>query len=152
MTGRLPAWFKQKPPDPQALGRMAALVENSCLHTICESALCPNTGECFSRKTATFLILGNTCTRHCTFCAVAKGPPAAVDAEEPAHILAAARSLGLHYAVITSVTRDDLADGGASHFVRVVETLRRGDVSAEVLVPDFQGSFAVARGGCRLSS
>ena len=141
MSGRLPAWFKQKLPDPKAMGRITSLVEGSSLHTICESALCPNSGECFARSTATFLILGDVCTRHCTFCAVKKGSPPVIDPDEPAHVLDAGGALGLRYAVITSVTRDDLADGGASHFASVVNSLHAGGVSAEILVPDFQGSL-----------
>jgi len=140
LSGRLPSWFRQKLPDPAVMSNMAALVQNSGLHTICENALCPNSGECFSRNTATFLVLGDRCTRRCTFCAVRKGVPAAVDPEEPAHVLSAARVLGLRYAVVTSVTRDDLPDGGASHFAKVVEALHSGDILAEVLVPDFQGT------------
>jgi lipoic acid synthetase len=140
VSGRLPLWFKQKLPDPRAMARMASLVENSGLHTICENALCPNSGECFSSNTATFLVLGDTCTRHCNFCAVKKGAPAPVDPKEPEHVLSAARALGLRYAVVTSVTRDDLPDGGASHFANVVETLHGGGIFAEVLVPDFQGT------------
>ncbi len=140
MSGRLPPWFKQKLPDPQVMGRMAALVDESSLHTICESALCPNAGECFTRKTATFLILGDTCTRRCTFCAVNKGIASPVDPEEPRRVADAARSLGLKYAVITSVTRDDLPDGGASQFVSVVKELHTAGIQAEVLVPDFRGS------------
>ena len=140
MSGRLPPWFKQKLPDPQVMGRMAALVDESSLHTICESALCPNSCECFSRKTATFLILGDTCTRRCTFCAVNKGIASAVDPEEPRRVADAALSLGLKYAVITSVTRDDLPDGGASQFVSVVKELHGAGIQAEVLVPDFRGS------------
>ena len=140
MSGRLPAWFRQKLPDPAVMGNMAALVENSGLHTICEDARCPNSGECFSRNTATFLVLGDTCTRHCTFCAVKKGAPMAVDPDEPEHVLSAARALGLGYAVVTSVTRDDLPDGGAYHFARVVKALHNGGILAEVLVPDFHGN------------
>jgi lipoyl synthase len=141
---RLPPWFKQKIPLPETLSSMERLLRKGRLNTICQSALCPNMGECFERHTATFLILGKVCTRRCTFCAVAKGQPEPVDEGEPANILEAADQLDLRYVVITSVTRDDLADGGASHFRRTVEALHSsaGDRLVEVLVPDFGGSFA----------
>jgi lipoic acid synthetase len=117
------------------------------LHTICESAQCPNVGDCFSRRTATFLILGDVCTRNCRFCAVAKGKPLAVDDEEPEHLLAAVAELGLRYVVITSVTRDDLSDGGAAHFAGTIRLLRekRPGTLVEVLIPDFQGSLEALR-------
>jgi len=141
MPDRLPVWFKQEIPDPIFLQSIESRLADLGLHTICQSALCPNLGQCFARKTAAFLILGDTCTRQCTFCAVKKGIPSPVDPEEPKRIVSVARSLGLAYAVITSVTRDDLPDGGASHFARVVEALRGADIEVEVLVPDFQGSL-----------
>ena len=141
MRERLPPWFKQ-PTNPEAVMAMEGLLERLRLHTICESAHCPNAGDCFSRQTATFLILGNTCTRNCSFCAVSKGRPLAVDEEEPEHLLEAEEALGLRYVVITSVTRDDLPDGGAAHFARTVSLLRekRPGILVEVLVPDFLGS------------
>ena len=115
------------------------------LNTVCEGALCPNQGECFGQGTATFLILGRTCTRSCTFCAIPseKRPPAP-DLGEPGRIARAAAELGLKHVVITSVTRDDLKDGGASHFAETVRALKKKDsrISVEVLIPDFQGSFA----------
>jgi len=121
---------------------MEQLLDGLSLHTICQSAHCPNVGECFSRKTATFLILGNICTRRCTFCAVEKGHPLPVDEAEPRHLLEAAEKLDLSYIVITSVTRDDLADGGASQFAKVINLLRenRSGAIVEVLIPDFRGS------------
>ena len=142
MKGRLSSWFKQKPADPETMLTMKTLLDGLSLHTICESALCPNIGECFSRKTATFLILGDTCTRHCTFCAVRKGLPTPVDEQEPQHLLDAIDRLGLSYIVITSVTRDDLFDGGASQFVKTINILRKNRKGAivEVLIPDFLGS------------
>ena len=142
MKGRLPSWFKQAPPDPQIMLPMAGLLDRLSLHTICESALCPNIGACFLRGTATFLILGDVCTRHCTFCAVKKGQPLPVDDKEPQHLLEAVEKLNLSYVVITSVTRDDLSDGGASHFVKAVNILheRREGTLVEVLIPDFLGS------------
>jgi len=121
---------------------MTGLLNGLSLDTICESAHCPNIGRCFSKGTATFLILGDVCTRHCTFCAVKKGRPTPVDEKEPQHLLEAVERLGLNYIVITSVTRDDLPDGGASQFARTIKLLRenRRDAIVEVLIPDFLGS------------
>jgi lipoic acid synthetase len=118
---------------------MHGLLDGLKLHTICQSALCPNIGRCFTSGTATFLILGDMCTRRCTFCAVNKGHPGPVDEAEPGHLLEAVRKMGLSYVVITSVTRDDLPDGGASQFARTVTLLRENmeDIMVEVLVPDF---------------
>jgi lipoic acid synthetase len=142
MKGRLPSWFKQKPIDPETMLTMKRLLDGLGLDTICENAYCPNIGECFSGDTATFLILGDTCTRHCTFCAVKKGLPTPVDEQEPQHLLEAIDRLGLSYIVITSVTRDDLFDGGASQFVKTINILRENKKGAivEVLIPDFLGS------------
>ena len=147
MRGRLPAWFKQKIPDPAIMHSMKRLLDGLNLHTICESARCPNIGECFSRKTATFLILGDVCTRQCTFCAVKKGTPVLVDKNEPQHLLEAVTKLDLRYVVITSVTRDDLDDGGAFQFAKTIELLHEeGDgVTVEVLIPDFGGSTKALR-------
>ncbi len=140
MVTKLPPWFKKKP-APEVISALKGLLDGLKLHTICESALCPNAAECFSRKTATFLILGDICTRNCTFCAVKKGKPEAVDEEEPEHLLQAVESLGLKYVVLTSVTRDDLDDGGASHFARTIRLLKeKMGVMVEVLIPDFLGS------------
>ena len=142
MKGRLPSWFKQKPVDPETMLTMNRLLDGLGLDTICESAYCPNIGECFSGGTATFLILGDVCTRHCTFCMVKKGLPIPVDEQDPQHLLEAIDRLGLSYIVITSVTRDDLFDGGASQFVKTINILRENRKSAiiEVLIPDFLGS------------
>lgn len=142
MIGRLPAWFRQKIPDPAIMHSMKRLLDGMNLHTICESAQCPNIGACFSRKTATFLILGDVCTRGCTFCAVRKGILALIDEREPRHILEVVKSLGLRYVVITSVTMDDFADGGASQFVKTIEILHKqgNGIIVEVLIPDFDGS------------
>lgn len=139
--GRLPPWFRQKIPAPAVLADMRTLLDGLGLHTICESAHCPNLGGCFSRKTATFLLLGDICSRTCTFCAVSNGTAAPVDPEEPAHLAEAVAGLGLKHVVITSVTRDDLPDGGAGHFAGTVTQLRGGDptLTVEVLVPDFGG-------------
>ena len=114
------------------------------LHTVCESAACPNVGECWNRRTATFMILGNVCTRRCGFCAVQKGPPLAVDYDEPRRVAEACAILGLKYAVITSVNRDDRKDGGAELFALTIEAIRQQipGCKVEVLVPDFQGSHA----------
>jgi lipoic acid synthetase len=141
MKGRLPDWFRQKPPDPQLMTSMDRLLGELGLHTICQSAGCPNIGGCFSRKTATFLILGDVCTRNCTFCAVKKGVPVPIDKSEPQRLLEAAERLNLRYVVVTSVTRDDLADGGAAHFADVINLLHRSrNITVEVLIPDFLGS------------
>jgi len=137
---RLPPWFRQKMPEPIAMTLMESLLNRMHLHSICESALCPNIGQCFERSTATFLILGEICTRHCTFCAVKKGVPLPVDECEPDQLLAAVVYLRLKHVVITSVTRDDLGDGGAAHFARVIgRLLENTDATVEVLIPDFQG-------------
>lgn len=143
MRERLPPWFEKKIPDALALFKMEALLRGLKLHTICESAFCPNQGDCFSQGTATFLILGSTCTRNCSFCAVTKGIPTPVDEDEPQHLTEAVAALGLRYIVITSVTRDDLPDGGASLFARAITLLKRRDrgLKVEVLIPDFCGSL-----------
>jgi lipoic acid synthetase len=142
VKGRLPPWFSQKIADPDKVLPVKGLLDGLSLHTVCESALCPNIGGCFSRGTATFLILGNTCTRHCTFCAVKKGSPPPLDAEEPRHLLEAVEKLSLKYVVITSVTRDDLPDGGADHFAKTIRLVheKRPETKVEVLIPDFLGS------------
>ena len=147
MTARLPSWFRQKAADPSVVMPVERLLRDLRLHTICESALCPNIGECFSRRTATFLILGNVCTRNCRFCGVQKGKPLPVDAEEPQNLLEAVERLDLRYVVITSVTRDDLADGGAAHFAAVIEAIhaKRSETSVEVLISDFLGSAEALR-------
>jgi len=126
----------------EMVARTQELLEELRLPTVCESARCPNRGECFSHHTATFLILGDICTRGCAFCAVQKGKPLPVEADEPQRLAQAAFRLGLRHVVITSVTRDDLPDGGAAHYARVVETLRQycPGVRVELLVPDFGGS------------
>ena len=142
MRARLPPWFKQRLVDPQVMIPMAGLLDGLSLHTICESAHCPNIGDCFSHKTATFLLLGDICTRHCGYCAVKKGQPLPVDDEAPGHLLEAVEKLNLRYVVITSVTRDDLADGGASQFAKTINMLHEKRVGTliEVLIPDFLGS------------
>ena len=120
---------------------MKQRLRGSHLHTVCEEARCPNIGECFQRRTATFLLMGKRCTRSCGFCAVEQGAPFPLDADEPERVAQKVAELGLKHAVITSVTRDDLSDGGAAHFVRTVEALRRlcPATTVELLVPDFEG-------------
>lgn len=138
-----PPWLVLPAPKNKALDRMRAMLADLRLETVCENARCPNLGECFGRGTATFLILGGTCTRNCRFCAVEKGTPEPVDQGEPERLADAVHLLGLKHVVITSVTRDDLPDGGAANFVRTIETIRKlcPGVSVEVLVPDFGGSM-----------
>lgn len=142
--GRKPDWLKKPLPRAQAVHEVESLLRDRHLHTVCESARCPNKGECFERGTATFLILGGVCTRDCRFCSVEGGRPGPLDADEPAHVADAAALMGLRHVVITSVTRDDLPDGGAAHFVATVRAVRGRvpEATVEVLVPDFGGSEA----------
>lgn len=139
-----PAWLRKTVTHSRVVESTRELLAGLNLHTVCQSARCPNTSECFSCQTATFMILGDRCTRRCNFCAVKKGAPEPPDPAEPAKVAEAAVRLGLKYVVVTSVTRDDLPDGGAGHFARAIEELRRGipGVVIEVLVPDFQGNVA----------
>lgn len=139
-----PAWLRAPAPTGDNYRELKALVARLGLHTVCESAACPNVGECWNRRTATFMILGNVCTRRCSFCAVRKGPPLPVDYDEPRRVAEAVALLGLRHAVITSVTRDDLADGGAGIFAGTIRAIRERVPSCrvEVLVPDFRGSHA----------
>jgi lipoic acid synthetase len=135
-----PEWLRRKLPDPEAMSKMRGLLQRHGLNTVCQEALCPNQGECFGQGTATFLILGKTCTRNCTFCAIpTEERPPAPDPDEPGRIARASAELGLNHVVITSVTRDDL---GASHLSRTVRALRNTNpqIIVEVLIPDFQGS------------
>ncbi len=138
-----PPWLVQRV-APGAFEKVSALLGGLGLHTVCQSAHCPNIGECFGHGTATFLVLGGVCTRGCTFCAVPKGVPVHADPGEPARVAQAAAALGLRHAVVTSVTRDDLPDGGAAHFAAVIHALRTAcpGISVEVLTPDFAGSEA----------
>ena len=138
---RKPEWLKKPLPEPQAVNRMEGLLRQRHLHTVCESALCPNLGECFGKGTATFLIMGDACTRDCRFCGVRSGLPSSLDPAEPAQVADAVRRLGLRHVVVTSVTRDDLPDGGASHYVATIGAVRQANpgVTIEVLVPDFGG-------------
>jgi lipoic acid synthetase len=139
-----PAWLRAPAPVGDNYREMKGLVGRLNLHTVCESAACPNVGECWNRRTATFMILGNVCTRRCGFCAVQKGAPLTVDYDEPRRVAEACASLGLRYAVITSVNRDDRKDGGAELFALTIQAIRARipACQVEVLVPDFQGSHA----------
>jgi lipoic acid synthetase len=144
---RLPRWLKRNLPPGGGLHFTAELIDELGLETVCESAKCPNRMECWSAKTATFMILGNVCTRPCGFCSVPKGKTEALSADEPERVAEAASRLGLKHVVITSVTRDDLADGGAEHFYQSVLAVRQRTVATvEVLTPDFLGkSGAIER-------
>ena len=140
---RKPAWLKRSLPSGPEYGRMKNLIKSSNLSTVCQEAQCPNQFECFSRGTATFMILGDRCTRNCGFCAVAHTPLGPPDSGEPARVAEAVAQLNLTFAVITSVTRDDLADGGAAHFaetIRQIQQHSRG-TRVEVLIPDLQGNW-----------
>ncbi|MEG6523707.1 lipoyl synthase [Desulfotomaculum sp. 1211_IL3151] len=139
MNKRKPEWLRVKLQGAEKSHRVKEMLDRLSLHTVCQEANCPNLIECFGRKTATFMILGSVCTRNCTFCNVTKGHTQAVDPQEPTHVAEAVKELGLKHAVITSVTRDDLPDGGAGHFAKVIEKLRDTEVIVEVLIPDFQG-------------
>ncbi|HUT15327.1 MAG TPA: lipoyl synthase [Anaerolineae bacterium] len=140
---RKPPWLKRRALTTEVWQRMKPMLDGLSLATICEEAECPNIGECFRRRTATFLILGRSCTRNCRFCAVEHGRPEPVDRDEPHHLVEAVRQLGLRHVVITSVTRDDLPDGGAAHFAACLEAVHYDTLAtAEVLVPDFQGERA----------
>lgn len=136
-----PDWLKIKSYSNQCRAEVEELLEKLSLHTVCEEANCPNLIECFCNKTATFMVLGKVCTRNCTFCNVLKGACETVDPKEPSHVAHAIKELGLKHAVITSVTRDDLPDGGANHFAQVIEEIRKltPNIVVEVLIPDFQG-------------
>jgi lipoic acid synthetase len=145
---RLPEWLRHSRTHHEALHELKTELRRRNLHTVCESARCPNIHDCFSRKTATFMILGNTCTRRCGFCAVPQGQPGALDPDEPAHVAEMAARMELRYVVITSVNRDDLPDGGSHHFAETVRQVRRAlpQARVEVLTPDFCGDLdAVAR-------
>ncbi len=139
---RLPPWLKRPLPAP-GMYFTSQVIEDLRLETVCESAKCPNRTECWSHRTATLMILGNVCTRPCGFCSVPKGKTETVQADEPARVAEAVVRLGLKHVVITSVTRDDLSDGGANHFYRCILAVReRSDAAVEVLTPDFLGNEA----------
>jgi lipoyl synthase len=142
-----PAWLKVRAPGSPNYLRLKSLMREHNLHTVCEEARCPNIGECWNHGTATFMILGDICTRACSYCAVAHGRPHEVDRLEPERVATAIRDLGLSYVVITSVDRDDLGDGGASVFADTIRETRarRPECRIEVLIPDFQGDAASLR-------
>lgn len=142
-----PEWLKMKAPDSDVLDKMERMFQNLSLHTVCESAICPNIGKCFKSRTATFMIMGGTCTRNCRFCAVTKGIPSKLDENEPENVALASKKLGLKHIVVTSVTRDDLEDGGAEHFVKTVKQLRKynPDSTVELLIPDLKGNWSALK-------
>ncbi len=144
---RLPAWLKKRLPTNGAAACTARVLEFFRLSTVCWSARCPNMGECYSRRVATFMIMGDICTRNCGFCGVRSGRPVSLEPDEPHRVAAAARDLGLGHVVITSVTRDDLPDGGAAHFAATINAVREvlHNATIEVLVPDFLGDDASIR-------
>jgi lipoic acid synthetase len=139
---RKPDWLKVRCPGSQPYRRVQGVLKQHRLHSVCQEARCPNIAECFQDGTATFLILGDICTRACRYCHVAHGVPVFPDPDEPSRLAEAVRALGLQYVVITSVTRDDLADGGAGSFAACIAAIRRQvpDCRVEVLIPDFRGS------------
>ena len=143
---RKPDWIRVKAPTSKGYGETRQLMRDLGLNTVCEEAACPNIGECWTKKHATVMILGDVCTRACAFCNVKTGMPRAVDKAEPDHVAEAAARLGLEHIVITSVDRDDLADGGASQFVKVIEALRRTTpaTTIEILTPDFRNKMRPA--------
>ena len=149
-TSNHPDWLIRPAPNPAAIHQMEGLLDQLQLATVCQSARCPNLGECFNRGTAAFMILGTRCTRTCRFCAVDKGKPQEVDPDEPERIACAAESLNLNYVVITSVTRDDLVDGGAEQFSRTINYVRKRcrQAKIEVLIPDFRGSIRALQKVC----
>lgn len=143
---RKPSWIRVRSPATPEVARLKQILRDNHLHTVCEEASCPNLGECFGKGTATFMIMGDICTRRCTFCDVAHGRPGALDAEEPANLARTIKAMNLRYVVVTSVDRDDLRDGGAGHFVSCIQAIREQSPQTriEVLVPDFRGRMDVA--------
>jgi lipoic acid synthetase len=142
LVTKKPAWLKKKIPPGLHTARIQNLITRGGLHTVCQEACCPNQGECFGKGTATFLLMGSRCTRNCTFCAVASGRPDPLNEEEPFRVARTVKDMDVSYAVLTSVTRDDLPDGGAGHFVKTVQAIRRSSpkTKIECLIPDFKGS------------
>jgi len=142
-----PQWLRAPAPAGENYQDLKSLIDRLRLHTVCESAACPNVGECWNQRTATFMILGNVCTRRCGFCAVQKGAPLPVDYDEPARVAEAVSAMGLKFAVITSVNRDDREDGGAELFAMVIRAIRERipGCGVEVLIPDFQGNPEAVR-------
>jgi lipoic acid synthetase len=138
---RKPAWIRARSPAGPEVQRLKSILRDNRLYTVCEEASCPNLGECFTHGTATFMIMGDICTRRCPFCDVAHGRPDPLDENEPASLARTIKAMGLRYVVVTSVDRDDLRDGGAAHFVACIEAVRTAspDIQIEILVPDFRG-------------
>jgi len=147
VPGAIPPWIRTRVVEGESFKELKQLVQARRLHTVCEEAKCPNIFDCWSRRTATFMILGDVCTRACRFCAVTSGRPAELDIGEPLRVADSVAQLGLRHAVITSVDRDDLADGGAGIFARTIKTIRRRSpaTTIEVLTPDFQGDLAAVQ-------
>ncbi len=145
-TMRKPDWIRMKVPDSARFQEIKKILRDNNLHTVCEEASCPNIGECFSGGTATFMILGDICTRRCPFCDVAHGKPLAPDINEPENLARTIAAMKLNYVVITSVDRDDLRDGGAQHFVDCIHAVRQQspNIKIEILVPDFRGRLELA--------
>lgn len=141
MQRRLPDFLKRPIIDTDKTRTVRKILKTKCLNTVCENARCPNKNECYTKNTATFLIMGNNCTRNCKYCNISCERPEKLDLEEPKHIAEAVKALGLKYAVITSVTRDDLPDGGAEHFANCIYEIRKlcPDTKIEILTPDFKG-------------
>ncbi len=141
MRERLPEYLKRPIIDTDKTRTVRKILKTKCLNTVCENARCPNKNECYSKNTATFLIMGNNCTRNCRYCNISCAKPEPLDLEEPEHIAEAVKALNLKYAVITSVTRDDLPDGGAEHFANCIYQIRKlsPDTKIEILTPDFKG-------------
>ena len=141
MNRTLPVWLTKRVPSPETVREVEGMMRDARLHTVCESARCPNLGECWSKKTATFMILGDICTRNCGFCAIKVGRPETVDAQEPMRVAETARAMGLRHIVVTSVARDELPDEGAGQFAATIRALRQEIPNAivEVLTPDFKG-------------
>src|ERR1700676_1654036 len=147
LRSRLPEWLRIKLPTSDTFSHTRSLLDELKLHTVCESAKCPNHWECWSKGTATFMIAGDRCTRACGFCAVSTAKPLALEADEPGRVAEATRRMKLKHVVITAVARDDLKDGGAEHFARTITAIREMDPSVvvEVLVPDFHAQDAAIR-------
>lgn len=143
MSIKFPPWMKKKVPHSANVRIIKDMLQELKLNTVCQGAQCPNIAECFAQKTATFMILGDTCTRNCTFCAITKGQPLKVDLCEPERLAQAVSQMGLRHVVITSVTRDDLTDGGSAHFANTIRAVRQSspDTVIEVLTPDFAGNL-----------
>lgn len=141
MRERLPEYLKRPIIDTDKTRTVRKILKTKCLNTVCENARCPNKNECYTKNTATFLIMGNNCTRNCRYCNISCARPEPLDLEEPKHVAEAVAALGLKYAVITSVTRDDLPDGGARHFADCIKEIRKisPDTKVEILTPDFKG-------------